>query len=115
MIIGVIFKNGKEVDRGIFTGGKHYIEEYPEQYIRICDSCSAYDAKNERSYTHDGTITFKEFSEDGKLLYDSVDGIERNDDQPLPAWLFNNSPIPHYEHKITENGDIESEFKGYIK
>lgn len=118
MIMAVVFKEGKEIDRGIKTAGKHWVKAYPEQRITICDECSAYHIENERTFDHDGTITFKEYQDNGKgweLVYDSNEGIDRTVDYPLPRWMYDvNAPIPNVKHKM--NGkDIDSEQRGYVR
>jgi hypothetical protein len=118
MILGVIFKDGKEIDRGIQTGGKKWVEQYPEQSITICNSSSAYSIDDEREYIHDGNITFQELQDNGngwEVVYDSNEKIDRTVEYDLPNWFVNGGDIPHYEHRITDDGDIEKEFKGYIR
>jgi hypothetical protein len=117
MIMGVIFKEGKEIARGIVTGGKKWVEAYPEQEITICEESSAYHVKGEKTFKHDGIITFKEYQDnDGwEEVYCSIERIDKTKEYPLPKWFTDiNASIPNYKHKI--NGkDIESEFKGYIR
>ena len=118
MLMGVIFKEGKEIARGIVTGGKHYKKEYPEQSLTICDSCSAYYVDGEKTYKHDGTITFQELQDNGngwEVVYDSNERIDRTVEYDLPRWFIDsNASIPNYKHKI--NGkEIDSEFRGYIR
>jgi hypothetical protein len=119
LIIGVIFKDGKEIDRGISTGGKHFSKEYPEQYIRIATETSAYVVKGERKYTHDGTITFQELQDNGnglEVVYDSTEGVDRTKHYDIPSWFANpDLDIPNYHHRINDNGELETEFRGYLK
>lgn len=118
MIMGVILKAGKEIDRGIWTGGSHYIEEYPDQEITICDECDAYDIENERTYKHEHLISFLELQDNGngwEVVYDSREGIDRTVDYPLPSWFGDISkPIPNHRHKM-KGKDMEEEFIGYIR
>lgn len=99
----------------ICSGGKHYTEEYPEQYISIYHDSDEYDRK---TYYHDDekAIYFQELQDNGngwEVVYDSRERIDRTVEYPLPSWMFNNEPIPEYRHKINEDGEIESEFVGY--
>lgn len=119
MIIGVILHNGNEIDRGIATGGKKYTIDNPAQYICIADETSAYEVKNERRYTHDGSITFQELQDKGngwEVVYDSKVGVDKTKEYELPSWFANpNLDIPNYHHRMNDNGEIETEFRGYIK
>jgi hypothetical protein len=116
--MGVVFKNGVEIDRGIVTGGKHWAKEYPSQEITICESCSACHVENERTYKHDGEITFQELQDNGngwEVVYDSNERIDKTVEYPLPRWFTDsNASIPNVKHKI--NGkEIESEHRGFIR
>lgn len=118
MIMGVVFKEGKEIARGIVTGGKKWHKDYPEQRISICQESSAYHVKGEQDFVHDGTITFKEYQDNGngwEEVYCSIEKIDRTVEYDLPRWMYDvNASIPNYRHKM--NGkEIESEFKGYIR
>lgn len=119
MILGVVLKNGKEIDRGICTGGKKFNPDYPEQYISIADEADAYEVKNERTYHHDGSITFHEYQDNDngwELVYDSQEKIDRTVNYPLPSWFANSDvDIPDFHHRLNEDGFIEAEFRGYIK
>ena len=118
MIMGVIFKDGKEIARGIKTGGKHWVKAYPEQKIYICEESSAYHVEGEQTFKHDGTITFQELQDNGngwEVVYDSNERIDRTVEYDLPRWMYDvNASIPNYKHKM--NGkEIESEFRGYVR
>jgi len=118
MLMGVIFKEGKEIARGIVTGGKHWNKDYPEQSLSICEESSAYHVKGEETFKHDGTITFQELQDNGngwEVVYDSNERIDRTVEYPLPRWFTDsNASIPNVKHKI--NGkDIDSEHRGYIR
>ena len=118
MIMGVILKAGKEIDRGIWTGGSHYIEEYPDQEITICDECDAYDVKNQRTFKHENLISFLELQDNGngwEVVYDSREGIDRTTYYDLPKWFYDaNAGIPNVKSKMVGK-DVEKEFKGYIR
>jgi hypothetical protein len=117
MIMGVIYKDGKEIDRGIVTGGKKWVEAYPEQNVTICDECSAYHVENERTYKHDGVITFKEYQDNNgwEEVYCSIERIDKTKEYPLPRWVYDvNASIPNVKHKM--NGkEIESEQRGFVR
>jgi hypothetical protein len=118
MIMAVILKNGAEIDRGIVTGGKKWVKAYPEQSVTICEECSAYHIENERTYKHDGVITFKEYQDNGRgweEIYCSIEKIDKTVEYPLPRWFTDsNASIPNVKHKM--NGkDIDSEHRGYIR
>jgi len=118
-LLGKVFQNGKEIDRGIWTGGKQWADCDPEQSITICDSSSAYDVENERTYEHNDEkgIYFQELQDNGngwEVVYDSRERIDKTVHYPLPSWMYSNAPIPNIEHKM-KNGDIEGKFKGYIE
>lgn len=114
MIMGIVFKDGKEIDRGICTGSKRFAPDYPEQSITICSDT---DIMDERTYSHGNGISFQELQDNGngwEVVYDSNEKIDRTVEYPLPGWLFKHEePIPDYRHKI-EGKEIESTFKGYI-
>jgi hypothetical protein len=122
MLLGIVFQNGVEIDRGIWVGGKHFHTDHPEQSLTICDSCSAYHVDNERKYEHneDQGIHFQEWqsedehSEFNHLAYDSVEKIDRMIQYPLPRWMETGGPIPNYEHRM-EDGQVVSERKGNVK
>jgi hypothetical protein len=115
MIIGVVFKNGVEIERGIWTGGKHWIEAYPKQSITICqDNINS----EEKSYVHDGEITFQELQDNGngwEVVYDSNERIDRTVEYDLPKWFSTCERVPIHEHKMNKEGTIDTEFKGYYK
>jgi hypothetical protein len=118
MIMGVVYKNGKEISRGIVTGGKHWHKDYPAQEITICEECSVYHVEGEQTFKHDGEITFKEFQDNGngwEEVYCSVEKVNRTKEYPLPRWFTDsNASIPNYKHKM--NGkEIDSEHRGYIR
>jgi hypothetical protein len=115
MIIGVVFMNGEEIDRGICTAGKKWTKNYPEQSITITKNTSC---GSEIKYIHDGEITFQELQDNGngwEIVYDSNEKIDRTVEYSLPGWFTHGGPIPDYEHKINKEGTINSEFKGWIK
>lgn len=118
MIMGIVFKGKEEIARGIWTGGKHYKEEYPEQEITICDECDAYDVKNQRTYKHEHLISFIELQDNGngwEIVYDSTEGIDRTVEYDLPKWFYNaSSPIPNVKSKM-KGTEIEKEFIGYVR
>jgi hypothetical protein len=118
MIMGVILKAGKEIDRGIMTGGSHYVEEYPEQEISICSQCDAYDVKNKRTYKHENLISFLELQDNGngwEVVYDSREGVDRTVEYDLPRWFWDaNASIPNVRHTM-KGKDIEAEHRGYIR
>lgn len=118
MIIGVVFKEGKEIDRGIKTAGKQWVEAYPEQNISICDECSYSHIENDRTYKHGDNVYFQELQNNGdgwEVVYDSNERVDKTKYYPLPSWFATASPIPNYTHRMNEDGEIEDEFKGYIK
>ena len=115
-MIGIIYKDGKEIDRGILTAGKHWTPEYPDQGISICDYADAYTLDNERSYTHGDGIYFQELQEGDHVAYDSRERVDNMIHYPLPGWLSNiNSPIPNHGHSIGEDGSEVIEYKGTIE
>lgn len=113
-MIGVIFKDGKEIDRGVWISGKHYTPEYPDQDITICDYADAYSVINERQYTHGNGISFQEI-QNGKVVYDSNEGVDRSEDSPLPHWFIHGGLIPNYGRFIGPNGEEIKEYKGVIR
>lgn len=119
MIIGVIFKDGIEIDRGIMTGDKQWAKDYPEQSITICDSCDAYSIENKRTYDHGNNISFQELQDNGngwEIVYDSNERIDKTVYYSLPNWMFNiNASIPNYKTSMNKDGEVEKEFKGYVK
>ena len=118
MIMGVVYKEGKEIARGILTAGKHWVEKYPEQTITICEECSLYHIEGEQKFVHDGNITFKELQDNGngwEEVYDSNERIDKSVDYALPKWMYDsNSSIPNYKHKMN-NKEIDSELRGYVR
>lgn len=113
-MIGVVYKDSKEIDRGIYVAGKHWTEKYPDQSITICDSADAYHIKNERYYKHGEDVSFKEF-QGNHLAYDSNTHEDTSIKYPLPRWVYSNSPIPNYEHSIDEDGEEVAEYRGTVK
>jgi hypothetical protein len=115
MIIGVVFKNGVEIERGICTGGKHWAEGYPEQRIYICQDTSN---SEEKTYVHDGEITFQELQDNGngwEVVYDSNERVDRTVEYDLPRWFTHGGDVPKHEHRMNDKGTIDTEFKGYYK
>lgn len=115
MIIGVVFKDGKEMDRGIWVEGKKWVEQYPEQRIGIVTNTDDMDV---RVYTHSDSISFQELQDNGygwEVVYDSNERVDRTVEYSLPRWFTNCEPIPDYKHHINDEGEVESEFKGYLK
>lgn len=117
MIIAEVYKDGKLVDKGIVTSGKKWVKEYPEQYVGIVTDTGDY-SEQERNYSVEEGYRFKEFQDNGngwEMVYDSDEKIDRSVDYDLPAWFVNASPIPNITHKMDEEGNIEEDFKGYIR
>lgn len=116
MIIAKVYSSGDIIGAGIWCGGKHYLEDSPEQYVRISkDNVSS----EEITYYHadEKGVYFIEYQDNGngwEPVYDSREGVDRSKEYPLPDWMFNNSPIPDYEHTY-KNGEVNSRFKGYIE
>lgn len=116
MIIGVVFKDGKEIDKGIQVAGKKWVEAYPEQSISIVSDTSEMD---ERTYNHGNGISFQELQDNGngwEVVYDSNERVDRTVEYDLPSWFSNpHMPVPMHNHRIDEDGDIETEFVGYYR
>lgn len=115
MLMGVVFKDGKEIDRGIKSAGKHWVEKHPEQNIEIYHDSENY---NPIRYQHGDGIYFQELQDNGngwEIVYDSNERIDRTVEYPLPRWFTHCEPIPDYSHKINKKGTVDSEFKGYIR
>ena len=118
MIMGVIFKAGKEIDRGIKISGSHYVEGYPDQEIEICSQCDAYNVKAKREYEHKHLTHFEEYQDNGngwEKVYDSREGIDRTKEYDLPRWVWDaHASIPNVRHTM-KGKDIEAENRGYIR
>jgi hypothetical protein len=116
-MIAVIYKNNKEIDRGIITSSKHYTKDYPDQSVTICDRADAYSVENERDYEHSDKegIRFEEY-QDRIMVYCSVEKIDKSINYGVPSWFQSSSrPIPNYETSVGEDGEENKQFKGYVK
>lgn len=113
-MVGIIYKNNIEIDRGIIVGGKHYTKDYPDQSITICDEANAYYIKNERYYEHNTDIRFEEY-QDGIKVYCSVEKVDKTINYGIPKWFTSSSPIPNYNVSIDETGEEEKLLLGHVK
>mgnify|MGYP003482578474 len=115
MLLGKVFKDGVLIDQGVWTGGKHWNENYPEQRIDISHDTNEWD---DVSYSHGDGITFKEYQDNGngwEEVYCSVERVNRIVEYPFPAWFVNGSgSIPNITFKVSMDGDIEETNRGYL-
>jgi len=117
MIIAKIYKNGVQIDSGIVSGGKKFVEEYPEQRVTIYTDSTKND---DRTYNHGDGITFKEFQDNGngwEEVYCSEEKIDRTKtDYPLPKWFVEGRNMPLHETKFNEEDDtVDTKHVGYLR
>lgn len=105
----IVFKDGIEIDRGIFTGGSMG----KVKHVSLCESCQAEHILKPRKYDAGDGVSFQLWQED-HLSFDSNEGIDRTIYYNLPKWVFNNDPIPNHRTFINDEGDEEETYIGSL-